>query len=72
MPLGRLVEIEPAVRPYLASLLVAAVDKAGEVLTVPTSLQIDKVTQEDFEAHLLKLAASNYPHYGMLTNMGRD
>ena len=34
-------EIEPAVRPYLASLLVAAVDKAGEVLTVPASLRID-------------------------------
>ena len=41
VPLGRLVEIEPAVRPYLASLLVAAVDKAGEVLRVPMSLKLE-------------------------------
>ena len=46
-------EIEPAVRPYLAALLVAAVDKAGEVLRVPMSLKVDQVTQEEFENHLL-------------------
>ena len=72
VPLGRLVEIEPAVRPYLASLLVAAVDKAGKVLRVPMSLKLEQVTQEDFENHLLQLAAANYPHYGMLTSMSRN
>ena len=53
MPLGRLVEVEPAVRPYLASLLVAAVARAGEILKVPASLRVEQVTQEDFESHLL-------------------
>ena len=72
VPLGRLVEIEPAVRPYLASLLVAAVDKAGKVLRVPMSLKLEQVTQEDFENHLLQLTAANYPYYGMLTSMSRN
>lgn len=72
MPLGRLVEVEPAVRPYLASLLVAAVDKAGEVLKVPVSLRIEQVTQEDFESHLLQMAASSYPTYGLLQSLSNS
>ena len=32
VPLGRLIQIEPDIRPYLAAVLVAAIQEAGEAL----------------------------------------
>ena len=38
--MARLVEIEPDIRPYLASLIVRAVYRAGDNLVVPRNLRI--------------------------------
>jgi hypothetical protein len=38
--MARLVEIEPDIRPYLASLIVRAVYRAGDNLVVPRNLRL--------------------------------
>lgn len=38
VPLGRLVEVEPDIRPYLGSLLIWAIAKAGDKLVIPEGL----------------------------------
>ena len=49
VPLTKLVELDGDVRPYLASLMVAALHRAKDTLTVPDDLRIDYVTREQFE-----------------------
>lgn len=68
--MGRLVEIEPDLRPYLAAIIVAALQKAGDKLVVPQDLQCSRVSQEDFETHLTRLATQQYPTYGILEQLG--
>lgn len=48
MPLGRLAEIDPDVRPYLCAILVAAMWKANESLAVPASLRVETLTDAEF------------------------
>lgn len=69
VPLARLLEIEPEIRPYLASLVVRAVHRAGDKLVVPRGLAIDALQEDEFEAHQLSLAARTYNHYGALQQM---
>ena len=40
VPLGRLLQTEKDIRPYLAAIIVAAVQMAGETLTVPDTLNL--------------------------------
>ena len=52
IPLTKLVELDADVRPYLASLMVAAMHKAGDALVVPDELRIKPITVQNFEALL--------------------
>ena len=51
VPMARLLEIEPDIRPYLASLVVRAVHRAGDALTVPMNLRVDRLTEEEFDSY---------------------
>jgi hypothetical protein len=51
IPMSRLVEIEPDIRPYLASLIVRAVHKAGDALVVPRNLRIQSLAEEEFDQY---------------------
>jgi hypothetical protein len=66
VPLGRLAEIDPDVRPYLCAILVAAMWKAKETLAVPAGLKIETLTDAEFQDRLLHLSASEYNTYGIL------
>lgn len=64
--MARLLEIKPDIRPYLAALIVRAVQRAGDRLIVPSTLPIEKMTEEDFDYYQLGLAARSYNAYGVL------
>lgn len=70
VPMSRLVEIEPDLRPYLASIIIAALQKARETITVPADMPVNRVSQDDFDAHLMRLATRQYPTYGILEQLG--
>lgn len=44
VPLTRLLEMDRTVRPYLAALMVAALEAAGDKLVVPDTLELQKMT----------------------------
>ena len=46
VPLTKLVALDGDIRPYLASLMVAALHRAGDKLVVPQEMEIKKVTRE--------------------------
>ena len=66
VPLTRLLEVEPDMRPYLASIIVRAVQKAGDSLVIPASLNVQRVSDDEFECNQLHLAARTYNMYGAL------
>ena len=66
IPLTKLIELDADIRPYLASLMVAAMHKAGDTIVVPTDLKIRPITTENFEALLQSQAGESYDNYGRL------
>lgn len=65
--MSRLVEIEPDIRPYLASLIVRAVYYANDALVVPSNLRLQQLSDAEFDAYQLGLAAKTYNAYGALS-----
>lgn len=74
VPLTKLVALDGDVRPYLASLMVAALHRAKDKLVVPSDLKIETVTREQFENMLAKDAGKAYDNYGTISHelLGRD
>ena len=66
IPLTKLVQLEGDVRPYLASHMIAALNKAGDELVVPDTLRIRMLTEEAFENMLKAEAGKTYHNYGMI------
>ena len=66
IPLTKLVELDQDVRPYLAALMVAAMQRAGQQLTIPRSLAVEQMPDEQFNAWLTLLAGHQYHAYGNL------
>jgi hypothetical protein len=56
VPLTKMVTIYADVRPYLASLLVAAMYRAGDELVIPADLKLKQITEDTFE-EMLRLQA---------------
>ena len=52
----KLVELDQDVRPYLAALMVAAMARAGQVLTIPAKLDVKEVSDAEFDALLKTMA----------------
>ena len=52
VPLTKLIELDSDVRPFLASLIVAALHKAGGTLVVPDTMNLRRVTETEFQAML--------------------
>ncbi len=46
VPLTKLVQLDGDIRPYLASLMIAALNKAGDELVIPDTLRIKRLTEE--------------------------
>ena len=67
VPLTKLVELDGDVRPYLATLMVAALARVGETLVVPEGTRISMMTREAFDNMLLKEAGRNYDNYGLVS-----
>lgn len=53
VPLTKLVALDSDVRPYLASLLISAVHRAGDTLVIPSDIKLRYATEEEFN-NLLK------------------
>ena len=66
VPLTKLVQLDGDVRPYLASLMIAALNKAGDELVVPDTLRIQKLTEEAFDNLLKAEAGRTYDNYGTI------
>ena len=66
VPLTKLVQLVGDVRPYLASLMIAALNKAGDELVVPDTLRIRQLTEEAFENMLKAEAGKTYDNYGTI------
>ena len=67
VPLTKLVELDGNIRPYLATLMVAALARAGETLVAPEGTRISMMTREAFDNMLLKEAGRNYDNYGLVS-----
>jgi hypothetical protein len=63
VPLTKLVQLDGDVCPYLASLMIAALNKAGDELVVPDTLRIRKLTEEAFDNLLKAEAGRTYDNY---------
>ena len=74
VPLTKLVALDGDIRPYLASLMVAALHRAGEKLVIPNDLHLERVTREQFENMLAQDAGRTYDNYGTIASqlLGRD
>ena len=70
VPLTKLIALDSDIRPYLASLMVAALHRAKDKLVVPNDLEIKRVTREQFDLMLQKEAGRTYDNYGTIaTNL---
>ena len=67
VPLTKLVELDGDVRLYLATLMVAALARAGETLVVPEGMRISMMMSKAFDNILLKEARHNYNNYGLVS-----
>ena len=67
VPLTKLVELDADVRPYLASLMVAAMDKAGDELLIPHDMVFRPIARAQWEAMLAAKAGEAYHQYGALS-----
>jgi len=47
--MARLVEIEPDIRPYLASLIVRAMYRANDTLVIPRNLRLTQLADDEFD-----------------------
>ena len=56
VPLMKLVKLDQDIRPYLATLMVAAMAKAGQVLHVPRRLEVREVSDTEFDSLLWSMA----------------
>ena len=65
--LTKLVELDGNICPYLAALMVAALEQADETLVVPEGTRITMITREAFNNILLKEAGHNYDNYGLVS-----
>jgi hypothetical protein len=64
--MSKLVTLEPDVRLYLACVLVDALQRAGEALVVPDTLQLQRVTKGEWDQFRLEAAGRNYEAYGII------
>ena len=67
VPLTKLVELDGDIHPYLATLMVATLARAGETLVVPEGTRISMMTREAFDNMLLKEAGRNYNNCGLVS-----
>ena len=65
--LTKLVELDGNVCLYLATLMVAALARAGKTLVVPEGTHITTMKREAFDNILLKEAGCNYGNYGLVS-----
>ena len=59
VPLTKLVELDGDICPYLGTLMVVTLVRAGETLVVPKGTRITMMTREAFDNMLLKEAGCN-------------
>ena len=52
------------IRPYLAALLVSSLAGMGEKLVVPRSLNVDTMTDTEFQEYLRDMSSLTYDKYG--------
>ena len=67
VPLTKLVELDGEIGPYLATLMVASLARAGKTLVVPEGICITMMIWEAFNNMLLKEAGHNYNNYGLVS-----
>ena len=68
VPLTKLVELDAAVRPYLAALLAATIAKFNGQLVVPRGMNIIQKGEPEFSAWLKQEASKTYDKYGELAS----
>jgi hypothetical protein len=66
VPITKLVALDADVRPYLASLMISAIHRAGDALVIPEDLKLKKVTIDAFNTMLKQEAGKTYDNYGMI------
>ena len=66
VPLTKLVQLDGDVRPYLASLMITALHKAGDTLVIPDKMTIKRLTEEEFDNLLKEEAGKTYDNYGTI------
>ena len=62
----KLVTLDADIRPYLASLMVSALHRAGDELVIPDDMKLQLKTREEFENFLRTEAGRTYDNYGMI------
>ena len=66
IPLTKLIQLDADIRPYLASLMVAAMAKAGDRLAYPQGMALQPMTQAAFDNMIIEDVAKVYDNYGLI------
>lgn len=66
VPITKLVALDKDVRPYLASLMISAIHRAGDSLIIPQDIKLQMVTTQEFNNMLKREAGKSYDNYGMI------
>jgi hypothetical protein len=68
VPITKLVALDGDVRPYLASLMISAIHRAGDALVIPDDLKLKRVTIDTFNEMIKREAGRTYDNYGMIAH----
>ena len=64
VPMTKLIHMDSDIRPYLAALMIAALNYHGETLRIPDSLHFQVMPKDQWENMILKLSTKNYNQWG--------
>jgi hypothetical protein len=67
VPISRLLELEDELRPYMAAIIVDAINQGGDALVIPEGTKLKELSAEEFENYKLGLAGASYEPYHLLT-----
>ena len=62
----KLIHMDSDIRPYLAALMIAALNYHGETLRIPDSLYFQVMPKDQWENMILKMSTKNYNQWGAI------
>ena len=64
----KLIHMDSDIRPYLAALMIAALNYHGKILRIPDLLNFQVMPKDQWENMILKMSTKNYNQWGAIGN----